>query len=226
MTASFSHTTDLSLSPSDQSPAPLSDGLYRRVGKRLFDIFLVLVTAGIWIPLIAILAGLVMLDGANPFFLQDRVGRGGRIFRMIKLRSMVHGAEEKLDDHLRLNPDAAEEWRVRQKLSNDPRVTPVGHFLRRTSLDELPQLFNVLRGDMALVGPRPMLETQRVLYPGMAYYRLRPGLTGAWQVFCRNESGFASRSRYDSYYARKMSLRVDLSILMRTVVVVLRCTGV
>ena len=117
------------------------------------------------------------------------------------------------------------EWTSKQKLSNDPRITKFGRILRRTSADELPQLINVLTGDMSLVGPRPMMPSQQALYPGHAYYRLRPGLTGSWQVSERNASTFADRAKYDDSYEQDLSFGTDLGIIARTVGVVLRCTG-
>jgi lipopolysaccharide/colanic/teichoic acid biosynthesis glycosyltransferase len=176
-------------------------------------------------PLIVVVAVIVALDGSSPFFVQERVGRNGRVFRMLKLRSMVADAESALDGYLASNPGAAREWAERQKLTDDPRVTRFGHFLRRTSLDELPQLINVLKGDMSLVGPRPMMPSQRALYPGEAYYTLRPGITGLWQVSERHGCEFARRADYDQYYKDYLSFGLDLATLMRTVLVVLRGTG-
>jgi lipopolysaccharide/colanic/teichoic acid biosynthesis glycosyltransferase len=149
----------------------------------------------------------------------------GRIYRMWKLRSMDVDADEKLADYLAANPIARREWDHSQKLRCDPRITRIGHFLRRSSLDELPQLWNVFRGDMSLVGPRPMMPSQRSLYPGDAYYALRPGITGLWQVSTRNESGFAERASYDAEYERTLSFTTDLRLLAATVRVVSRGTG-
>jgi len=130
-----------------------------------------------------------------------------------------------LEYHLRKDPEARREWDEAQKLKRDPRITRIGRFLRKSSLDELPQLWNVLKGDMSLVGPRPMMVDQEALYPGRAYFELRPGITGPWQVSDRNESSFADRARFDNQYLDSLSLSVDLTILFRTVAVVLRCTG-
>ncbi|MEP5199583.1 MAG: sugar transferase, partial [Paracoccaceae bacterium] len=124
------------------------------------------------------------------------------------------------------NPDAKVEWETKQKLSFDPRCTAVGRLLRRTSIDELPQIFNVLSGDMSLVGPRPMMPCQQALYPGQAYYSMRPGMTGAWQITSRSTSDFADRAAYDDHYNSRLTLVEDLSILARTVGVVVRGTGV
>jgi exopolysaccharide production protein ExoY len=116
---------------------------------------------------------------------------------MWKLRSMVADADDHLARYLRENPEAREEWARHQKLRNDPRITPYGRFLRKLSLDELPQLWNVLKGDMALIGPRPMMPHQRALYHGLAYYAMRPGVSGFWQVSDRNDAEFVSRVYFD-----------------------------
>ena len=138
---------------------------------------------------------------------------------------MVVDGDAVLERHLQENPADAAIWKEQRKLVNDPRVTPLGAVLRKLSLDELPQLLNVLNGTMSLVGPRPMMVSQRHLYYGRAYYRLRPGITGLWQISARNESEFVARVRYDDEYHRNLSCWLDLKILIRTVVVVLRGTG-
>lgn len=198
---------------------------YRATGKRAFDLLAVLAAAPFWVPLIAICALIVARDGHKPFYMQDRVGRGGRIFRMIKLRSMVPDAHVRLEAHLAANPEARAEWDATQKLKNDPRITGIGRIIRKMSIDELPQVLNVLRGDMSLVGPRPFMTNQTDLYKGEGYYRLRPGLTGFWQVTERNESDFVARVDFDDAYERTVSFVTDLSVLRQTVAVVLRGTG-
>jgi exopolysaccharide production protein ExoY len=200
-------------------------GLYRNLGKRIVDIVLVLMGAPFVLPFVLVLAVLVALDGGNPFYLQDRVGKGGRIYRIWKLRSMLPDADRRLVEYLANDPAARAEWDHCQKLRRDPRITRIGNVLRRYSLDELPQLWNVLRGDMSLVGPRPMMPSQRALYPGQAYYSLRPGVTGLWQVAARNDSSFAARAGYDAEYERTLSLAADLGLLVATVRVVTRGTG-
>jgi lipopolysaccharide/colanic/teichoic acid biosynthesis glycosyltransferase len=200
-------------------------GLYRNLLKRSLDILLILITLPLTLPLVAVMALLVMRDGSSPFYWQDRVGRGGRIFRLMKIRTMVPDAKGMLDAHLAADADAREEWETTQKLKSDPRITRVGVLLRKTSLDELPQLWNVLKGDMSLVGPRPMMPEQRRLYPGSAYYALRPGITGPWQVSDRNEGTFAGRAKFDADYYKNLSFATDLSILLRTFAVVVRGTG-
>lgn len=173
-----------------------------------------------------VLSALIALDGHSPVFRQDRIGKDGRRFVMWKFRTMVPNAEELLDTHLNTDELARDEWNAKQKLSIDPRVTRIGRLLRRTSLDELPQLFNVLKGDMSLIGPRPMMPCQQALYPGQSYYRLRPGMTGSWQVSARHNSDFAERAHYDDLYDSELSLLTDLRILAATTAVVLRGTGV
>ena len=204
----------------------LSRRAYRHGLKRTFDLAVVLAAAMIWLPVIVLGAFLVLVrDGHNPFYAQKRVGRNGRVFRMWKLRSMVPDAEARLTAYLTASPVARAEWDRDQKLKDDPRITSIGRLLRKTSLDELPQLLNVLWGDMSLVGPRPMMVDQRPLYDGTSYYALRPGLTGFWQISDRNECRFIDRVRFDNAYERAVSLRTDLTVLMRTVAVVARGTG-
>lgn len=200
-------------------------GLYDRGIKRALDILLVLASAPFSLPLILLVAALAALDGHNPFFLQTRLGRGGGRFRMIKIRTMVPDAEARLQALLAADPDAAREWAAYQKLRRDPRIAPLGRVLRAASLDELPQLMNVLAGHMSLVGPRPMLPEQRALYPGTAYEGLRPGLTGLWQTEARNHATFAERARFDSSYAASLSLATDMRILARTVRAVVQLPG-
>jgi len=200
-------------------------GVYRTGGKIIFDWLLVLASLPVVLPLVAILAVLVALDGAAPFYRQRRVGRGGKIFHLLKIRTMVPNAEGILQDYLAQNPEARREWDRNQKLRNDPRITRLGCFLRKSSIDELPQLWNVLRGNMSLIGPRPMMLDQRARYPGTAYYHLRPGITGLWQVSDRNQSSFAERAEFDTEYYHTLSLKTDWSIFWRTISVVLRGTG-
>lgn len=204
---------------------PRRGGVYRNMIKRVLDILLVVLVLPMVLPLVAFLALLIARDGHSPFYLQDRVGRGGRVFKLWKLRTMVPDAKTHLEAYLADNADARLEWDAYQKLTKDPRITAVGRFLRKSSLDELPQLWNVLKGDMSLVGPRPMMTEQQSLYPGKAYFLLRPGLTGFWQISDRNESTFAQRADFDAEYERKVSLITDAKVMMATVGVVLRGTG-
>jgi lipopolysaccharide/colanic/teichoic acid biosynthesis glycosyltransferase len=207
------------------TPVAKHFGIYRSFMKRTLDVLLVLLGAPFVAPIVLVLAAVIAIEGGNPLYRQDRVGKGGRVYRMWKLRSMEVDADKKLAAYLGANPDAQAEWDHSQKLRNDPRITRVGRFLRRTSLDELPQLWNVLRGDMSLVGPRPMMPSQRAMYPGEAYFTLRPGITGLWQVSARNESGFATRASYDAEYERTLSFVTDFRILAATIRVVIDGTG-
>jgi len=212
--------------PITLSERPAAAGIYRRFAKRALDIAIVAVVSLPVAMVVLLLALLVATDGRSPFYMQARVGRGGRLFRMVKLRTMVWQADRVLDGYLASNPAARAEWDRDQKLRHDPRVTRIGALLRRSSLDELPQLWNVLRGDMSIVGPRPMMDSQRAIYPGTEYYAMRPGITGFWQVSVRNESSFSERAAFDRRYFHELSLRTDLGVIWRTVGVVLRATGV
>ncbi len=205
---------------------PARRGIYRTVFKRAFDLAFVAVIAVPVTIVIALLALFIAMDGSSPFYRQERVGKDGKRFSMLKLRSMVPNADRKLEAYLRANPAARLEWNEKQKLAHDPRITPIGRIIRKTSLDELPQFFNVLVGDMSVVGPRPMMPEQTSLYPGTAYYSMRPGITGFWQISERNECSFAERAIHDSNYDRALSLRTDVTVVLRTVAVVTAGTGV
>lgn len=200
-------------------------GVYRDKIKRFFDIVATLIIIPIISPIIALMALIIAFDGHSPFYTQLRVGKNGRIFRIWKLRTMVQNADDLLEAHLAENPAARIEWDTTQKLKNDPRITFVGRVLRKTSVDELPQLLNVLNGTMSLVGPRPMMVCQQAAYPGKGYYGLRPGITGPWQVSDRNTVSFSDRARYDDEYYQTVSLKTDALLLLRTVSVVVRGTG-
>jgi len=202
-----------------------SSKIYKNYFKRLFDIAFVLLTVPIALPLIALMALIVARDGKSPFYWQPRVGRNGNVFRMLKIRTMVHNADARLKEHLEKNHDARKEWESTQKLKDDPRITAAGNIMRKSSLDELPQLWNVFCGDMSVIGPRPMMVDQKPLYPGSAYYALRPGITGPWQVSDRNNCTFAERAKFDTEYSKNLSLKNDVKILISTVGVVLKCTG-
>jgi len=170
---------------------------------------------------------LALSIAGSPIFIQQRVGRDGKLFPCYKFRTMVVTAEDVLADYLSNNPAAQEEWLRTFKLTRDPRITPMGHFLRKSSLDELPQLINVLRGEMSLVGPRPIVPAEVPRYRNRIrdYSRMRPGLTGLWQVSGRNLVSYRRRVALDSLYARRRTIFLDLVILMRTVSVVFLGTG-
>ncbi len=219
------YKTEVQAEPSRLEGGELRRTVYCNGVKRCLDISLVLLTLPTTLLLVLCMMCLVAFDGHSPIYFQKRLGRGGRVFHMVKIRTMVPGADALLEDHLNKNPVARREWNETQKLKKDPRITWIGLFLRKSSLDELPQLWNVLVGDMSLVGPRPMMVNQEALYPGTAYFDLRPGITGPWQVSDRNKSTFADRAGFDDDYLASVSLSRDLSILMRTVLVVIRGTG-
>ena len=179
-------------------------------------------------PLLLIIAFLIwQRDGAPILYGHYRVGRGGKLFRCLKFRTMLRDSERVLADLLRDDPKSRSEWNTDQKLLNDPRVTPVGRFLRRSSLDELPQLVNVVRGEMLLVGPRPVTVAELTRY-GMVrwhYLSVRPGITGLWQISGRNNTTYEERVALDARYVENRSLRSDLVILLRTISVVILKDG-
>jgi lipopolysaccharide/colanic/teichoic acid biosynthesis glycosyltransferase len=198
-----------------------------RVGKRLLDITFALSLLPIILPIIALLWAVIRLDGGSGFFGHVRVGRGKRPFRCWKLRTMVVDAEERLGAYLASNAAAAAEWERDRKLTDDPRVTRLGRLLRETSLDELPQILNVLRGEMSFVGPRPITAPELARYRRheWAYLSVKPGITGLWQVSGRNDVDYDTRIRMDVTYARTRSLLGDLKIIARTGGAVLNRTG-
>lgn len=178
-------------------------------------------------PLMLLLAAIIRLDGGPALFAHKRVGAGGRPFRCLKFRTMVVNSDKVLREALTRDPDAAAEWMLRRKLWNDPRVTPVGRLLRSGSLDELPQLINVLRQDMSLVGPRPIVRQEIGRYADAIshYYAVRPGITGLWQVSGRSDVSYERRVQLDSWYVRNWTLWLDLAIIGRTLPAVLRRRG-
>lgn len=196
-------------------------------GKRFLDVLGAVVGLTLSLPLMALIAVFIRLESSGQvFYRQRRVGRNGASFEMLKFRTMRQGADE-LGSRLERDPEAAHYWNRYQKLYEDPRITRTGRLLRRWSLDELPQLLNVLRGEMSLIGPRPILPEQRSMYGPLIreYSQTRPGLTGLWQVSGRNQLSFADRIALDRTYLTRQTLRLDLTILMRTVVVVFRGDG-
>jgi len=199
---------------------------YRRLGKRIADILFVVISLPVTLPVTVLCALALWIEGGQPFYQQRRLGRGGRSFSILKLRTMCREADQLLESYLAADPALRAEWDRTQKLKNDPRITPVGAFLRKTSLDELPQFLNVIRGDMSVVGPRPMMPEQLPMYPDpLPYFDMLPGITGQWQVSDRNENSFAHRSSIDAAYHTELSFKEDLRILFKTVGVVMRRTG-
>lgn len=209
------------------SMSTLRPGLYRAGGKRAFDLFLVVMILPIVLPIIIAVTLALLVQGVSPFYSQQRVGKGGRSFRIWKFRTMHPDADALLERILNANPTMRTEWEETQKLKCDPRVTRLGHYLRKTSIDELPQLGNVLFGQMSLLGPRPMMLDQQHLYgPALPVYTsMRPGISGVWQVSERNESHFQRRAELDIEYARNLSFRTDLILVGKTLRTVLYSTG-
>lgn len=196
--------------------------------RRALDFALALVLLAIAAPIMTFLAALIRLESRGPaLYRQWRIGAGGRPFQILKLRSMVVGAEDDLEGYLNKELDKRSDWERYHKLRDDPRLTPVGRFLRRWSLDELPQLWNVLWGEMSLVGPRPILPSQRETYGPRIdlYVQVKPGMTGLWQVNGRNRTSFIERVDWDARYIRSWSLRLDAAILLRTLGVILSGDG-
>lgn len=212
----------------EREAAIMRSTFYRTKGKRAFDLTvgsLMLLAA---VPVLLWLLLLVALDGGKPIFAHSRVGKDGRIFRCLKIRSMRPDAEAQLKAILAADPAAAAEWAEGAKLGKDPRVTRIGAFLRKSSLDELPQLWNVLRGEMSLVGPRPVTqdELEERYAAAMAVYKtLKPGLTGPWQVSGRNDVSYDDRIALDVAYAAHHDFLQDFGIVLRTGLSVLKLTG-
>jgi lipopolysaccharide/colanic/teichoic acid biosynthesis glycosyltransferase len=202
--------------------------MYRTKGKRALDLAIAVLSLPAVVPVVVGAAAVISLDGGSPFFVQPRVGRHGREFGCVKLRTMVIDAETRLNQLLESDPRAASEWAASMKLRKDPRVTRLGRFLRKTSLDELPQIWNVLRGDMSLVGPRPVVpdELSRYGEHSEAYKAVRPGITGAWQASGRNRMSYSERVSLDVEYVQNLKLVTDLGIIARTVIAVAQRTGV
>jgi Undecaprenyl-phosphate galactose phosphotransferase WbaP len=198
------------------------------VVKRILDIALVLLSAPVLLLLVLVIAAAIRIDSPGPIFFSHRRIRGhGTFFTMWKFRTMCVNSAELLDEYLRSNPEARTEWNRSHKLRHDPRVTPIGRFLRRTSLDELPQLWNVLTGAMSLVGPRPIVaaEVEKYAEYFADYCMVKPGITGLWQVSGRSGTGYMQRVRLDRSYVRNWSLRGDVMILARTPRSVIRQVG-
>jgi Undecaprenyl-phosphate galactose phosphotransferase WbaP len=199
-----------------------------RFAKRTLDLAITLLLSPIVLALVAMAAVLIKLEGKGPvFYGNDRIGLYGRKFKTWKLRSMRLDGDEILERYLAENPAEAMDYHTSQKLKNDPRITRVGALIRKTSIDELPQFFNVLIGQMSIVGPRPMLEKQIEMYgPSFNLYKqVRPGITGLWQVSGRNHLSFSERVKLDKYVIQNWSVWLDLYILARTAGVVLTAKG-
>lgn len=200
----------------------------RIVVKRGIDLAAGVILLLLLAPLMLLIAALIRAgDGGPAIFKQARIGRSGKSFRCWKFRTMATNADDALQQLLASDPVAAQEWAESQKLTHDPRITPVGAFLRRSSLDELPQLFNIIAGEMSFVGPRPIVAAERERY-GEAFthcFSVPPGLTGLWQISGRSDCSYATRVSLDSQYASEWHLLLDAKILVKTVPAVLMQRG-
>jgi len=199
-----------------------------RLVKRLIDIVLALAMGVVTLPLILLTVVLIRRESAGPaFYSHPRIGRGQRVIRVWKFRTMVLDGDRVLGQYLSQNPKAAAEWGAKQKLRDDPRVTRIGRLLRRTSLDELPQLWNILKGEMSMVGPRPIVQSEVDRYGECfsLYTQVSPGLTGLWQVSGRNDTSYAERVGLDAYYVRNWSVWLDIYLLARTATAVIEGRG-
>ncbi|MGX9962477.1 sugar transferase [Roseomonas sp. F4] len=209
-------------------PAVATPVGFQAAAKRALDILGAGALLLFCLPAFLVIAALVRMDGGPAFYAHERVGRGGRLFGCLKFRSMVADADRRLAELLDRDPLARAEWEATRKLKADPRITAIGRFLRATSLDELPQIINVLKGEMSLVGPRPVQSAELAVYYGPAaqhYMAVRPGITGPWQVGGRNDTSYAQRVALDVAYARHHSLLGDIAILLRTPKAVLARRG-
>ena len=214
--------------PAIQSPAqPASPISPYRAAKRVLDVAGAVVLAVVFSPLILAIMVLMQREGGSIIYKHRRVGRDGRAFECLKFRTMVPNADQVLRELLERDQAIKAEWVRDHKLRCDPRVTRLGRFLRRTSLDELPQLWNVMRGEMSLVGPRPVVREELLRYGRnvRAYLSAKPGITGLWQVKGRNDTDYRRRVVLDTYYVRNQNLLLDLYILLKTTRVVLGGSG-
>jgi lipopolysaccharide/colanic/teichoic acid biosynthesis glycosyltransferase len=227
--------------PAEASPTPVIQTSVDRIeqldlpvvslasafAKRSFDVLGALSIAVICSPIILAIAITIRLSGSPILFSHQRVGKDRRMFPCYKFRSMIPDAEQVLQELLRSSPEVLQEWRESHKLRDDPRITEFGAFLRRSSMDELPQLWNVLKGDMSLVGPRPIVEDELERYgnKAMIYMSVKPGMTGLWQIMGRSNVTYSRRVSLDTWYVQKQNILFDAWILMRTAVVVFRRVG-
>lgn len=200
---------------------------YDAYAKRTLDLILAFMLLPLLLPVIAMLALAVRRDGGPAFYGHVRVGRNGKSFRCWKVRTMVVNAEDRLRELLESDPEVAAIWKREFKLDKDPRITSLGRFLRKSSLDELPQLWNVIVGEMSFVGPRPVVEAEIEKYGKhrASYYACLPGITGLWQVSGRNDLSYDERVQLDVQYSRQKSFLMDTKILLRTVKSVIGGTG-
>jgi len=197
---------------------------YATWGKRVFDILFAATVLTVFFPLYLVIALLVWFSShGSILYIHSRVGLNGRAFNCLKFRTMIHGADQALEDYLNACPISRAEYEASFKLKHDPRITRIGKFLRRTSLDELPQFWNVLIGDMSVVGPRPLVQAELIKY-GSAIDKVlsvRPGIAGLWQVSGRNDIPYSRRVQMDASYIKRMSFWLDVHLILKTILVVI-----
>lgn len=210
------------------APAPSLDAHRQAISARVLDVIGASVGLLLFFPLMLIVSTAIILERRGPvLFAHERIGFDGRMFRVLKFRSMCVNGEELLRQYLQLHPAAAAEWAADHKLRCDPRITPLGSLLRKSSLDELPQLINVLRGEMSLVGPRPIVAEEARRYGRFlnSYCSVKPGITGVWQISGRNDVSYKRKIAMDALYAKRKSLTLDLGIIFATIPAVLTRRG-
>jgi len=200
-----------------------------KIFKRLFDIIFSILSLILFLPFILLIILLIKItDRGYVFYTQERIGENGKKFKLIKFRTMYINADQKLKEILKNDSKAKEEWEKTFKLKNDLRITPVGEFLRKTSLDELPQFINVLKGEMSVVGPRPVVEEELIKYykdKANLYKSVKPGITGYWQVEGRSDTDYDERIKMDEYYINNQSFLLDLKIILKTIQVMFSGKG-
>lgn len=198
------------------------------LAKRSLDVTFAICALVLFCPIFLMIMALVKFNDRGPaFYRHERVGHNGQKFKCLKFRTMAVNGDELLRRYLLDNPDASAEWEATRKLKNDPRVTAVGKVLRKLSLDELPQLINIIRGEMSVVGPRPVVDEELQAYDSFAVYylRTRPGLTGLWQISGRNDVSYESRIAFDTQYVQTWSLIQDIAIILKTIPAVCSARG-
>ena len=203
----------------------MKEPFYKRPFDIAFSLFAIIITLPITIPIMLIVK---LTDGGNIFYGHTRIGKNGKPFKVLKFRSMYMNADKKLKEILESNPEAKKEWEQNFKLKNDPRITPIGKFLRKSSLDELPQFINSLKGDMSVVGPRPVVQEELDKYykdKAEIYKKVRPGVTGYWQVEGRSDTDYEERVKMDEEYIKNQSFLWDLKIIFQTIKVMITGKG-
>lgn len=195
----------------------INHNFFKRTFDILFSLFVLVITA----PMLLLIAlSIRFFSKGKVVYAHERIGRGGKTFRCLKFRTMYADADQRLIEILANNPEMRKEWEQNHKLKNDPRVTPIGKFLRKTSLDEFPQFFNVLRGDLSVVGPRPVVRSEIQNHIGSkasTILSVRPGITGLWQVSGRSDTSYATRIKLDEKYIQEQSLLLDLKLILKTI---------